>query len=89
MPGEVQIGTILMSEWPQLLGLKSEPYSGQHFNGPRSEQTRYSFSATKHRAGCGSVRGSPVLSSHFSRGLAPQVGQRTARACFFSAFMTR
>jgi len=33
MPQEVQVGTILMSEWPQFLGLKSEglesePYSG-------------------------------------------------------------
>ena len=30
----------------------------------------------------GSVRGCPVLSSHFSPGLAPQVGHRTASACF-------
>ena len=34
MPQEVQVGTILMSEWPQFLGsksegLESEPYSGQ------------------------------------------------------------
>ena len=28
MPQEVQVGTILMSEWPQLFGLESEPYSG-------------------------------------------------------------
>ena len=28
MPQEVQVGTILMSEWPPLLGLESEPYSG-------------------------------------------------------------
>jgi hypothetical protein len=28
MPQEVQVGTILMSECPQLLGLESEPYSG-------------------------------------------------------------
>ncbi|MGB8010188.1 MAG: hypothetical protein WCF68_01130 [Terriglobales bacterium] len=29
MPQEVQVGTILMSEWPQLFGMESEPYSGQ------------------------------------------------------------
>jgi hypothetical protein len=29
VPPEVQVGTVLMSEWPQLLGLESEPYSGQ------------------------------------------------------------
>lgn len=28
MPPEVHLGTILMSEWPPLLGLESEPYSG-------------------------------------------------------------
>lgn len=28
MPQEVQVGTILMSEWPQSFGLESEPYSG-------------------------------------------------------------
>jgi|CZLA01.1.fsa_nt_gi hypothetical protein len=28
MPEEVQVGTILMSEWPPLPGLESEPYSG-------------------------------------------------------------
>jgi hypothetical protein len=28
MPQEVQVGTVLMSEWPQLLRLESEPYSG-------------------------------------------------------------
>jgi len=28
MPQEVRVGTILMSEWPQLFGLESEPYSG-------------------------------------------------------------
>jgi hypothetical protein len=29
MPQEVQVGTILMSEWPQMFGLQSEPYSGR------------------------------------------------------------
>jgi len=29
MSQEVQIGTILMSEWPPLFGLESEPYSGR------------------------------------------------------------
>ena len=29
MPQEVRVGTILMSEWPQLFGLESEPYSGR------------------------------------------------------------
>jgi hypothetical protein len=28
MPQEVHVGTILMLEWPLLLGLESEPYSG-------------------------------------------------------------
>lgn len=28
MPQDVQVGTILMLEWPQLLGLDSESYSG-------------------------------------------------------------
>jgi len=28
MPQEVQVGTILMSEWPPLFGLESESYSG-------------------------------------------------------------
>jgi hypothetical protein len=28
MPHEVQVGTILMSEWPPLFGLESESYSG-------------------------------------------------------------
>jgi hypothetical protein len=40
----------------------------------------YFSEASKRRSRCGSVRGSPVLSSHFSPGLAPQVGQRTVRA---------
>ena len=40
----------------------------------------YFSEAAKRRSRCGSVRGSPVLSSHFSPGLAPQVGQRTAKA---------
>ena len=38
--------------------------------------------AINRRSRCGSVRGSPVLNSHFSPGSAPQVGQRTARICF-------
>lgn len=28
MPQEVLVGTILMSEWPNVFGLESEPYSG-------------------------------------------------------------
>jgi len=59
----------------------------QRLNKPAVLQSRYSFSAAKRRVGCGSVRGSPLLSSHLSRGLAPQVGQRTAKASF-STFMT-
>jgi hypothetical protein len=55
---------------------------GQRLNKPAVQQSGYSFSAAKRRVGCGSVRGSPLLSSHFSRGLAPQVGQRTAKASF-------
>jgi hypothetical protein len=34
------------------------------------------------RSRCGSVRGWPVVSSHFSPGAAPQVGQRMASICF-------
>jgi hypothetical protein len=37
--------------------------------------------AIKRRSRCGSVRGRPVLSSHFSPGAAPHVGHRTA--CIF------
>ena len=29
MSQEIQVGTVLMSEWPPLFGLASEPYSGQ------------------------------------------------------------
>ena len=29
MPQEVHVGTILISQWPELFGLESEPYSGQ------------------------------------------------------------
>jgi hypothetical protein len=29
MQQEIRVGTILMSEWPQLFGLESEPYSGR------------------------------------------------------------
>ena len=39
------------------------------------------------RCRCGSVRGWPVLSSHFFPGLAPQTGQRTAKACFSVVFI--
>ena len=49
---------------------------------------RYVFSPASRRAGWGSLRGCPMLSSHFSRGLAPQVGQRTLKALSFAAFMT-
>jgi len=37
--------------------------------------------AIKRRSRCGSVRGCPVLSSHFSPTPAPQVGQRIAWTC--------
>jgi hypothetical protein len=47
--------------------------------------------AINRRSRCGSVRGSPVVSLHFSPGAAPQVGQRTASiffevSSFFIAF---
>ena len=42
---------------------------------------------TRRRSRCGSVRGKPVLSSHFSPAFAPHVGHRTDSACFFLAFM--
>jgi len=39
---------------------------------------------------CGPLGGWPVLSSHFSPGVAPQVGQRTASICFgLSSFFMR
>jgi len=47
----------------------------------------YFSEATERRSRWGSVRGNPVLSSHFSPGFAPQVGQRTAKACFCFVFM--
>jgi hypothetical protein len=37
--------------------------------------------ATNRRSRCGFVRGRPVLSSQFSLGAAPQVGQRTESTC--------
>jgi hypothetical protein len=43
--------------------------------------------AASRRSRCGSVRGRPVLSSHFSPDLAPHVGQRTASASFCVIFM--
>src|ERR1700739_3993642 len=43
--------------------------------------------AVRRRSRCGSVRGNPVLSSHFSPGFAPHVGQRTASASFWVTFM--
>ena len=48
------------------------------------------FLEIKRRSRRGSVRGCPVLSSHFSPGPAPQVGQRTGCTCLrvgFLAFM--
>jgi hypothetical protein len=48
----------------------------------------YLSEAASRRSRCGAVRGWPVLSSHFSPGLAPQVGHRTARIGSFGAFMT-
>ncbi len=45
-------------------------------------------SAVRRRSRWGSVRGWPVLSSHLSPGFAPQVGQRTSKACLFFAFIT-
>jgi hypothetical protein len=48
--------------------------------------TGYRSVAARRRSRCGSVRGRPVLSSHLSPGLAPQVGQRTLRICFSVGF---
>jgi hypothetical protein len=55
--------------------------------GLKALPTTHFFRAAKRRSRCGSVRGSPALSSHFSPGFAPQVGQRTAKASFSVAFM--
>jgi len=71
-------------------------------NGPRTNEfqeftwdvgavvllTSYLSDAARRRSRCGSVRGRPVLSSHFSPGLAPQVGHRTVSACSRLAVMT-
>jgi len=53
----------------------------------RSLQLSDWSAATRRRSRCGSVRGWPVLSSHFSPTLAPHVGQRTASTCFGVAFI--
>jgi hypothetical protein len=50
-------------------------------------QAAHLSEATKRRSRCGAVRGCPVLSSHCSPGLAPQVGQRTSRGCSFLTFI--
>ena len=44
--------------------------------------------AINRRSRCGSVRGWPVLSSHFFPGAAPQVGQGTASTCFGPSFFS-
>lgn len=59
--------------FPNFAGLSFQPL---HFSEP-----------AKRRSLCGSVRGRPVLSSHFSFGFAPQVGHRTAKASCFLDFM--
>ena len=51
-------------------------------NGARSAKARVQSFAISRRSRCGLLRGWPVLSSHFSPGAAPKVGQRTASACF-------
>ena len=43
--------------------------------------------AIKRRSRCGSVRGCPVVSLHFSPGPAPQVGQRTVSASLRVGFL--
>jgi hypothetical protein len=50
-------------------------------------RTHHFSEAAKRRSRCGSVRGMPVLSSHFSPTLAPHVAQRPVRTCFFFAFI--
>jgi len=51
------------------------------------DSSKLTSELARRRSRCGSVRGRPVLSSHFSPGFAPHVGQRTDRAGFFLAFM--
>jgi len=48
----------------------------------------YFSAAASLRSRCGEVRGWPVLSSHFSPRLAPQVGHRMARIGSFGGFIT-
>ena len=50
-------------------------------------ESSYFSEAARRRSRWGSVRGCPVLSSHFSPRLAPQVGHRTASACFSVTLM--
>src|ERR1700722_136796 len=45
------------------------------------------FPAANRRSRCGSVRGCPVVSSHFLPGPAPHVGQRTACTCLRLGFL--
>jgi hypothetical protein len=45
--------------------------------------------ACQRRSRCGVFRGCPVLSSHFSSGLAPQVGHGIANICFAETLMLR
>jgi hypothetical protein len=50
-------------------------------------ESSYFSEASRRRSRWGSARGCPVLSSHFSPGLAPQVGHRTASVCFSVTLM--
>jgi hypothetical protein len=67
----------------------SRPGVGIQFSGKwRIGATSYFPEAASRRSRWGSVRGSPVLSSHFSPGFAPQVGQRIDRTFFLVTFIT-
>jgi hypothetical protein len=55
--------------------------------GALSLRRRTQSPAANRRSRCGSVRGCPVVSSHFSPGPAPHVGQRTACTCLRLGFL--
>jgi membrane protein YqaA with SNARE-associated domain len=88
--GAIAIPALLPPPVPMVPFLFGRVVRGRETQFPEPVQNAFfsCFSAAaKRRSRCGSVRGRPVLSSHFSPGLAPQAGQRTVRACSCWAVM--
>jgi hypothetical protein len=63
------------------LPVVSMALSGGPKKGRRRNRHGCGSAAIHRRSRCGSLRGWPVLSVHFSPGWAPQIGQVTARTC--------